>query len=384
MVNFALCGLALHSLVFPADPFPALLSRPLRLTSTEHIRGAVYQRERIVFSFTDAIIECCQFIRVKNPNSNGGSVMSFASLVLLNCLFDQCEGRDGGAIACHSGLLLIRSTFRRCFSKQSGGIDLRSHSPHATIANLTLFQNCRSDYFGSFYRCAPTDCNFTALNFSHSRAQHCVGCLESKTGRFWMTFTGVTAASSGSHNGGVCVREIAALTIAACAFDGCQHTSTEDSAGAALLVYDCPSGATLTGSQFTANRPDGSYTLTVASGNVLHIHACCFTGAMQKEVNGRLVRADACEFSARRCRQIEILSGGFDLRVTARSAVIEMAPADEKAATVGEKAVEGRQKAEIIVAASALLSVVSAIMMATIHLAVQKCCKSKKLPRAFQ
>jgi hypothetical protein len=198
-----------------------------------------------------------------------------------------------------------------------------------------------------------------------------------------MAFCDVSAASSGSHNGGVCVREATALSIDLCAFGGCQHTSTENNAAAALLVYDCPPAGALVESMFIGNRPDGSYTITVTSGNMLHIRRCCFTGGRDKELNSMLVRVDACEFGAVRCSQIDVPSGGFDIRVTAQRATVDKTAQLEEKATPDVNVLASR-KVEIVMAASTALSVLSAIVMTTTHIAVHRWWTTRKQPRAFQ
>jgi hypothetical protein len=128
-------------------------------------------------------------------------------------------------------------------------------------------------------------------------------------------------ASSGSHNGGICVRMASSLSVTRCTFAECEHHSAETNAAAVLLVYECPPLAHIEQADFVNNVPDSAHTLTVVSGGQLTITQCCFTGTRTAEI-GKFVAVEKCVFEQPFCPPLPLWEGrhgrevGFDSAAT--------------------------------------------------------------------
>jgi hypothetical protein len=202
---------------------------------------------------------------VKHPRHIGGAVRTNCRLIIFNTLFQSCEGLEG-AVSCRGRLDSEFVTFQNCSAKRSGALNLQSQSNHQTIINLTLFEHCKSDFFGACYRSSDGIFDVIGVNFSQIRADECVGCLESSSGVFHLLHTLINRSSARAHHGGFVLRQCAKIQIDRCHFAYCFHTSSERDAAAVLLIYGNPSGSWLNHSAFVNNRPHGTATICVASG----------------------------------------------------------------------------------------------------------------------
>jgi hypothetical protein len=99
------------------------LSRAVQLDSFQLYRNELFRQERSSLGFDDAVFDCCRFIGIKSPSNSGGAVMSFRALVIFNCLFENCLGRDGGFITSEvpAALASLSAAHRPCTRSASDG-----------------------------------------------------------------------------------------------------------------------------------------------------------------------------------------------------------------------------------------------------------------------
>jgi hypothetical protein len=286
--------LAVRSLHQPHPAaFPRLISsRPRLASSPSQIVSEFFQRRR-VFSDGGAELVLCLFTRVRCDEA-GGALSASVPVELFNCDFKSCHGSTGGAVSTNASLGMHFVTIRGCDAREAGGAEMRSNKADSFFVHLCLFAGDRGDYFGALYRSAKGPMRITATNASRTIAEQCVGCLEMKGGAGVMRYVVVDLASAWSHNGGMCLREMDSAFVTNCLFARCKHKSADPEAAAALLVYQNPWDSELADCRFVRNHPDRSCTVTVASGHVLSVRGCAFTGDPEKELNPKSVQTSKC------------------------------------------------------------------------------------------
>jgi hypothetical protein len=355
------------------------LSRAVQLDSFQRYRNELFRQERSSLGFEDAVFDCCRFIGIKSPSNSGGAVMSVRTLVIFNCLFENCLGRHGGAVACHGRLDLHFTTAGRCVARREGGaIVARSQGWDSLTISESQLNGCKAGNFGTMYRLSPGDLNLTGVNISKSHADSCVGCFESKRGVDVLKRLIVTESRALAHNGALCLREAQSIDIAQCIFAKCQHQSAESNAAAVLLIYDSPLGAKLQNCVFSNNRHDASYTLTVASGGMMTIKNCCFTGDRAREINPKLLTPESCLFDQPACTEVTVGTiRGYDQAITPRVLEKGVTP-------TSEIVLRKRRRTEFILGTSAGLAAASAAVLTCLQMTATRWVAARKRPRAFQ
>jgi hypothetical protein len=390
MLNLTLATLALHSLrdpqLLPCPHLPRsittdhlFLSRSVLLSSVDRFVNETYERIRLPLTLNRTEVISCTFINVKGPDHNGGAILTFNALSIINSRFDDCEGHDGGAVCSQGPLSLHFVTFFRCTARNSGAVDLRCSENATSSMNLTLFQHCRSSYCAAFYRLSDGAFVIESLNLSSLSVDQCVGSFEAKSGSLEMSFVAISNSRATRHNGGTCFREFHRLSIDCCAFVRCQHTSWESDTGAALLIYENPEGAEMRRCAFVANQAAQSCTVSVCSGHSLRVLQCCFSGSRAREVREVNVNIEDCQFETNQCDAKMPWESG-DYRPGQTDTVFAI-PKTEAAEPTAEIRIDNQTA---VVALSAALSLGSATILTTIHIWILQWRKTRKIPRAFQ
>jgi hypothetical protein len=139
--------------------------------------------------------------------------------------------------------------------------------------------------------------------------------MEAKLGTASLCFFVVDNSVAGSHNGGLCMRNMDSMVVTKCIIARCRHISTEGDAAAAFLLYENPYDSELSDVQFVGNVPNGSFTLTVASGHSLVLTHCRFSGNATKEVHDKNIVLRDCTFGQHGVQTIGVLIPGYNKSV---------------------------------------------------------------------
>ena len=254
--------------------------------------------EHRLFSFNPVQISNSFFNNVTNQGKAGGAILSFAPLSITNTLFLRCFSLSGGALALHNQILINFTTFRECSSEKSGGsIDFQSKMKVPIYANNTIFTLSSSKYFGTIYKETKGSTYLNDVNISYSKANQCVGALETSGGSFTCKYVIIDHSKCNIHNGCFVIRAKHKVLIDSCCFLYCEQNSFISDAAAALLFYDADHRSQIINTAFYKCRPcDHSFTVSVVSGTVSLIQ-CCFSGLQEAEINQYNLNVQNCSFS---------------------------------------------------------------------------------------
>jgi len=268
--------------------------------------------QRQEYKRDSVIIENSKFINMFSGNLNGSAIYHTVTLIISNCLFQNCYGYLGGAISSKGSLNISLSSFINCSAvTNSGAIDIRS-STASTIFLFTLFHQVSARLFGCLYRFSSGGFPVENTNFSSCLAKDCVGTIENSRGSNIYKYTVFSHCGANVHNGCIVLRDLDAFEIFKCHFIKCFHVSSEQVAGAAILLYKAPQESTIRSSSFFECSHSNSYTISMNQGNPTMIIECCFSGTKEKEIRSDPVAIEVDNIFQGKCSEPKRINGiGF-------------------------------------------------------------------------
>jgi hypothetical protein len=330
-------------------------------------------------------IDRCRFKGMFNTNKQGGALYSTGPLVIFKSHFDDCRAKFGGGVCCTRGVKCDFATFLSCTAKEGGAVDARSNDDSDTSMTMALFVWDHADYFGSLYCLSRGVLRLISTNIPGSRAGRCVGGLESKFGSAEIRFSVLSRSTAGSHNGGICTRQLDSFLSEFCFFEKCAHVSYEPEAAAVLLLCENPYDSLLAHCAFVDNNPSDSHTLTVCYGHGLMVAECCFTGTLKKEINPRNIGMESCQFEVEKCKPVPLKSlfgdrpAGYDGNLQR----LPFAAASKGKGQPPGGSLKGRSLQAFMW--SVVVSIIIAAVLTGIQTVIKGCCNGgQKTPKAFQ
>jgi hypothetical protein len=139
------------------------------------------------------------------------------------------------------------------------------------------------------------------------------------------------------------------------------------------------------GCVFIDNKMDRAFTINVASGQMLLISDCVFSGTQENEIKDERVTVDNCLFSQRQFPEISFLSfagnqvPGFD---RARTVVVKAVPGTTQA-QLAILQYFGKNRKMAVVGASCAIAGILAIVITALQVAIRRIWTAK-VPKAFQ
>jgi hypothetical protein len=271
-------------------------------------------------------------------------------------------------------------TAHACSAQEAGALHLLQDTPEDVVMSNSLFLRNHAGFFGMMHRVGKSLLSMTSINNSDSRGDDCVGLFEVKTGTVELKYSVTDNSSASCHNGGICTRLLDAFTVDHCLFFRCHHNTKEKDTGAVFLVYENPYDSSVVHSNFIQNEPNGSFTITVASGHGLAFANCCFSGSESRELRERNYVIENCSFQETECKPVvSAVDYGYGSKQSKVKAKPKRALRDRRVAPA-----PWRRNALVLVA-SGIMSVLLAGVLTIVQRYVRKVLKDKrKQPRAIQ